>query len=247
MTDWSQLEDAFGSADGIPALLDRFEAAPSSVWPELMDRLCPQLDTAFTASFAALPRLAEIASGQEPERRSWTLLAAGPIVSCARRSPEGMTARTTYAAEIEELARLTDECLHAALDSETYLLLLQTALACEDVAIWDERLDGMVEGEYEVECPHCGVEVFLVIGAEGRFSAIGDYARDDIEKIPLRPTPPQDLDGVAKQLYERALRHGQREVAEGFAHLFGEGECGDCRTVFPVATQVAGWLMPTVV
>ncbi|MFC5641489.1 hypothetical protein [Kitasatospora cinereorecta] len=107
MTDWSKLSDAYGSADGVPDLLDRFEADPPGVWSELVDRLCPQLDTAFSASVAALPRLAGIAAAREPAEH-WTLFAAGPIVSSARRSAEGVAALQLHSSAIEELARLAD-------------------------------------------------------------------------------------------------------------------------------------------
>ncbi|MFE6334816.1 hypothetical protein ACFVOK_16600 [Streptomyces sp. NPDC057798] len=105
MADWAEPSDAYGSADGVPALLDRFEADPWGVWSELMDRLCPMLDTAFSASFAALPRLADIAAGREPAGRHWALFAAGPIVACSRRSAEGVAARDAYASQIAELLR----------------------------------------------------------------------------------------------------------------------------------------------
>ncbi|WP_179279907.1 hypothetical protein [Actinacidiphila glaucinigra] len=87
MTDWSTLIDAYGSAGHVPALLDRFEADPSGVWSELMDHLCPQLDTAFTASFAALPRLAEIATAAGSENLGGVLSAAGAIASCSAECP----------------------------------------------------------------------------------------------------------------------------------------------------------------
>ncbi|MER5635691.1 hypothetical protein ABT095_01900, partial [Kitasatospora sp. NPDC002227] len=143
MTDWSKLSDADGSAEGVPALLDRFEADPRGVWSELMDRLCPQLDTAFSASFAALPRLLEIAAGREPEERSWVLFAAGPIVSCARRSPEGSTVREVYSSQITELARLTDQCLRLPMGVEDYVSMVQMALAFEGIEVWDESLDNL--------------------------------------------------------------------------------------------------------
>ncbi|NEC85738.1 hypothetical protein [Streptomyces sp. SID12501] len=76
MTDGSTLSDACGSAEHVPTLLDRFESDPSGAWSELMDHLYPQLDTAFSASFATLPRLAELASGRSAEDRRWVLLAA---------------------------------------------------------------------------------------------------------------------------------------------------------------------------
>ncbi|MFE7355638.1 hypothetical protein ACFU8Q_21220 [Streptomyces sp. NPDC057543] len=83
MTDWSTLEDACGSAEHVPELLERFAADPDHAWSELMDHLCPQLDTAFSASFAALPRLARLASSCVPEKRQSVLLEAGAIMACA--------------------------------------------------------------------------------------------------------------------------------------------------------------------
>ncbi|WP_405768651.1 hypothetical protein [Streptomyces sp. NBC_01538] len=88
MTDWSTLSDACGSgsAEHVPALLDRFKSDPSGTWSELMDHLCPQLDTAFSASFAALPRLAELASGCGAEDRRWVLLVRHERRRRSRRS-----------------------------------------------------------------------------------------------------------------------------------------------------------------
>lgn len=91
MTDWSALQDACGGAAHVPALLERFADDPSDVWSELMDHLCPQADTAYSASYAALPRLAGIAATCRTEHLGGVLLAAGAIVACApgRPGPRG--------------------------------------------------------------------------------------------------------------------------------------------------------------
>ncbi|MGV9454097.1 hypothetical protein [Streptomyces sp. NPDC003635] len=245
MTDWFELSDAHGSAEGVPALLDRFEADPRGVWSELMDRLCPMLDTAFSASFAALPRLTEIAAGREPGERTWVLFAAGPIVSCARRSVEGVAALGSHASEIAELARLTDESLRLPLDMEDYVGLLQAALAFEGVEVWDEHLDNLVQGEYEVDCPHCGVNLFIVMGEEGFFSCSEDYALGEVERAPLGPADPAELEGVAGRLRDRALADGQSEVARRLPFLFGRAVCGDCGTGFAVADRVVANATPS--
>ncbi|MER7575021.1 hypothetical protein [Streptomyces sp. NPDC126514] len=239
MADWAELSDAYGSADDVPALLDRFEADPRGVWSELMDRLCPMLDTAFSASFAALPRLADIAAGREPDERHWALFAAGPIVACARRSAEGVAARDVYASQIAELLRLTEECLRLPMDMQAYVGLLQAALAFEGVAVWDERLDNLAQGEYEVDCPYCGVNLFVVMGEDGFFSCSNDYALGQVERTPLRPAAPAELEGLAGRLREQTLADRQSALAQRLPYLFGQAECADCGTVFSVADRVA--------
>lgn len=245
MTDWSALSDACGSAEHVPALLDRFEAAPSEVWSELLDHLCPQLEMAFLASFAALPRLARLATRLDPQQRAWVLSAAGAIVSCAP-SPSGADGDVfqVYCAPIAELHSLTDGCLRDTRDLQDYVYMLQDLLSFEGVEIWDRSLTGLVSGEYEVACPYCGVEVFIVITDTGHFSASDDYALRQVEQEPLRPTRPDDLTGLARRLHDRVLADRHERVADGLLYLFGQAICPDCRTAFSVADRIAAKWSP---
>ncbi|MET8699852.1 hypothetical protein ABZW10_13415 [Kitasatospora sp. NPDC004723] len=239
MTDWSTLSDACGSAEHVPALLDRFEADPSGVWSELMDHLCPQLDTVFSASFAALPRLAGFASSGGEEDRRWVLLAAGAIMACA---PSGDEVFEVFSTPIADLHRLTDQCLRETADAENYIYLLQSLLSFEGVEIWDRCLEGLQTGEYEVDCPYCSVNMFIVIGGDDNFAASDDYDLQEVEKTPLHPLAADELEGQAKRLRDRALADGQQLVARGLAYLFGQADCPDCGTVFSVAERVlARW------
>jgi hypothetical protein len=200
MTDWSTLTDACGSAEHVPALLDRFEADPSGVWSELMDHLCPQLDIAFTASFAALPRLAEIATAGRPETLGWVLLAAGAIASCSPGLSDP---------DSPPMGDLTDRRLSQTAETEEYVNLLQALLSFEGVEIWDRSLDGLQTGEYEVGCPYCGVNMFVVIGQDDSFCCTDDYALQEVRKSPLQPARTQELEGLPRRLFTRALADGQ--------------------------------------
>ncbi|WP_430382902.1 hypothetical protein [Streptomyces sp. P10-4] len=244
MTDSPAPEAPYGSAADVPALLDRFAADPPGVWAELMDRLCPMLDTAFPESFAALPRLARIAAARPPAERRWVLAAAGPIVRCARWSAAGAAVRETHAAAIAELARLTEECLRSPLGMVEYAGLLQDALAFEGVAVWDECLERLAEGEYEVACPYCGVNLFLVIGDDGFFSCADDYALGEAERTPLRPADAALPAGPGARLHARALADGQPAFAERLLYLFGQGACTHCGAEFAVADRVADVVSP---
>jgi hypothetical protein len=65
--DWSRLTDAYGPAEGIPALLRRAETdtrpghIAGSTWFDLWSALCHQGDI-YTASYAAVPHLVNLAS-----------------------------------------------------------------------------------------------------------------------------------------------------------------------------------------
>jgi hypothetical protein len=89
-TDWTQLSHAYGSAGDIPALLDRIELAPTAeLWNALWSSLCHQ-GSVYSASFAALPRLAAIAATQPGEQRVNALVLAGAIMAGAGvRTAEG--------------------------------------------------------------------------------------------------------------------------------------------------------------
>lgn len=242
MTDWSTLTDACGPADHVHALLDRFEADASGVWSELMDHLCPQPDTAFTAGFAALPRLAEIATAGGRDTVGWALLAAGAIVACSPGLSEPDGPLTVFPAPIAILHDLTDRRLSETAESEEYVNLLQALLSFEGVEIWDRCLDGLRTGEYEVDCPYCGVNVFVAIGQDGFFCCTDDYALREVQKSPLRPARTQQLEGLPRRLFTRAMADGQESLAHGVRYLFGRAACPDCQTDFSVAERVvAAW------
>ncbi|OEJ36355.1 hypothetical protein [Streptomyces agglomeratus] len=242
MTDWSTLTDACGSAEHVPALLDRFETDPSGVWSELMDHLCPQLDTAFTASFAALPRLAEIARACSPETLGGVLLAGGAIVSCSPGLSDPDSPLTVFSAPIAVLHDLTDRRLSQTAGAEEYVHLLQALLSFEGVEIWDRSLDGLQAGEYEIDCPCCGVTMFVVIGQDDSFCCTDDYALQEVQKSPLQPARTQQLEGLPRRLFRRTLADGHESLAHAVRYLFGRAVCPDCGTEFSVAERVvAGW------
>src|SRR5574341_1296043 len=81
MTDWSRLRHAYGPAAELPELLGRLSPDPKDgAWDDLWSRLCHQ-GTAYSASFAALPKLLAIASGWQPRQRPMILSLAAAIVS----------------------------------------------------------------------------------------------------------------------------------------------------------------------
>ncbi|MFJ9589270.1 hypothetical protein [Streptomyces acidicola] len=247
MTDWSRLSHAYGSAEDIPALLDRIASEPSSeLWNDLWSSLCHQ-GSVYSASFAALPWLAGTAGSDDREQAVSALTLAGAIMAGAGPGPEADDVRVEHAAVVATLLSLANERLRTASDRSEYVYLLESVLAFEGVVGWSEELAwGLTNEEYEVSCPECEEFLFVVFGERGFFCTSDDHALSDdqveAETKPLRPAEPGDLDGIGRRLHDTALADGRREVAAALTYVFGDATCPDCDTDFSVAAQIsADW------
>ncbi|MER5492268.1 hypothetical protein [Streptomyces sp. NPDC002490] len=241
MTDWSRLTHAYGSAADVPDLLDGIVSDPSPErWNDLWATLCHQ-GTVYEASFAALPRLVDLAGADDRDQAVRALVLAGAIVAGADRPPGADGVHVEHAGAVASLLTLANERLRTADDREEYVHLLSSVLAFEGFAGWGEDLAwGLIHEEYEVSCPACGADLFVVIGDRGFFTTSEDYALsdEDVESVPLRPAAPRNLDGVGRRLHDLALADGRREVAHALAHVFGDATCPDCAADFPVAARI---------
>ncbi|WP_329122024.1 hypothetical protein [Streptomyces sp. NBC_01353] len=206
----------------------------AKVWSELWDDLCHQ-GSVYDDSYLALPFLTAIAAGRAPGEPTEAVLMAGLVVSAA---DEERTAR--YTEEIAELLPVARRLLEAAtVDVPAFVHLLQCVLAFEGERVWSAtRLEGLMEEEYEVECPHCSSELFIAFGEHGTFASAGDYVTADPVKAALLPTAPADLDALPARLRHMALEAGHEDVARGLTHLFGRAICPDCEGEFTVSDQV---------
>jgi hypothetical protein len=243
MTDWSHLSHAYGRADNVPALLEQLEPDPAAeCWEELWSHLYHD-GTVYSASFAALPALTSTAAGWEPEDRVMVLSLAGAILAGARQPHGAGDVLERYAAEISALLRLCEQSLRSpalADDPSGFVHLLQAALAFENVPIWDENLDGLIDEEFQVRCPGCDAELFIAMGEYGFFASGEDYATEvNARRTPLVPAHPAELDGLASRLHSTADDAGHKTVAEGLTYLFGTAACTECATTFTVADRVA--------
>ncbi|MER7584481.1 hypothetical protein [Kitasatospora sp. NPDC097691] len=248
MTDWSRLNHAYGAAGDIPALLDRIAAEPSAeLWSDLWSALCHQ-GTVYSASFAALPWLAETATGGNREQAVNALVLAGAIVAGAGQSHKAGDVRSAHAPQISALLTAVGTYRRTASDRADYIHLMEATLAFEGVVGWSEELAwGLGSEEYTVSCPDCEAGLYVVFGERGFFSSSEDHALADggvetIETRALRPSPPADLDGIGRRLHDLALAEGRPEVAHALTYVFGRATCPDCECDFAVAEQIgADW------
>ncbi|MFD4133635.1 hypothetical protein [Streptomyces goshikiensis] len=245
MTDWSRLSHAYGSAEDIPARLDRITADPTSErWNDLWSALCHQ-GSVYSASFAALPWLVGVASTDDRAQAVDALNLAGAIMAGADQPHGAGDVRAKHSAEVATLLSLANEHLRTAADRSEYVYLLENVLSFEGVVGWSEDLAwGLTNEEYEISCPGCAVGLFIVLGERGFFSASGDCALsdDDVETQPLLPADPIGLTGIGRRLHDVALADGQEEVANMLTYVFGDATCPDCEAHFSVAAQIsADW------
>ncbi|MFF4392538.1 hypothetical protein ACFY0G_38220 [Streptomyces sp. NPDC001552] len=156
MTDWPQLSHAYGSAEDIPTLLARIASEPESeLWNDLWSALCHQ-GSVYSASFAALPWLADMAESEDRGQAVNALSLAGAIMAGAEQPHGAGDVRTQHSAEIATLLASVNRRLRTATDRTEYIDLLASMLGFEGVVGWSEDLAwGLGNEEYEVSCPGC--------------------------------------------------------------------------------------------
>ncbi|MFJ1751340.1 hypothetical protein [Kitasatospora sp. NPDC088134] len=243
MTDWSRLHHAYGTAEDVPALLAAMTPDPADdTWGELWSRLYHQ-GSVYTASYAALPALTAAARRWPPTERRMPLFLAGSVIGSTDRPDDTADPHRSHAAEIAELHALTEESLHdpgLAADPGNYASLLGTLLHLEGVEVWGEQLDALQEEEYEVACPACETDNYVVFGEHGHFTTTDGFYmnRDTAPRHPLRPRDPAELTGLARRLHTRTTADGHPDLARKLTYVFGAADCADCGTGFEVAEAV---------
>ncbi|MEU9715971.1 hypothetical protein [Streptomyces sp. NPDC047976] len=222
-------------SDDLPAAFARLGGTEDrQVWSELWDGLCHQ-GSVYEDSYPALPFLAATATGRAPGEPQEAVLMAGLIASAA---DEERTARygEETAALLPVARRLLAEETH---DPVSFVYLLQCVLAFEGERVWSAgRLEGLFEGEYEIDCPSCESGLFIAFGEDGPFASAGDYVTGDPARTELLPADPAALAPLPARLHRTAAGAGHEGTARGLTYLFGRAVCPDCRTGFEVAEQV---------
>jgi hypothetical protein len=250
--DWSTLSHAYGSASDVPAMLADLSPDPqASVWHEIWSRLCHQ-GTVYSASFAALPVLANVAEQWKPKDRCQLLTLAADIlasedVSRVRREEFVRPIQSV----IPQFQRFCQESLAATdVSKHDFIYLLQAARSFEGDRFWGQKLDYLASGEFPGECPHCGVGLYLVIGDHGFFTTAEEWVqglgtksgkiepRPEIHRTAIQPNSGV-LPDVGQWLYERAETAQQMEVASWIRHVFGTSVCPSCDHAFKVQDAIA--------
>lgn len=233
MPEWSRLRDAYGSAEDLPSVLESAES--SGDWDEAYSRLFHQ-GTTYTASFAALPMLTEMALRQPAAGHVAAMdLAAAILSSQDLPTPEAsVRARSDHAQHIGALRALAERRLSEAGSDGEFVYLLQALMAFEDVDPWQRSLDYLADGAAPLTCPTCDQPLLLdLTGAPCTVSSVHD--RDRLTEVrPAAPSP-----GHAEhRLLELAESHGRSPLADPLRALFGTARCPSCPAEFDIADAI---------
>ncbi len=241
MADWASLRHAYGPADDIPALLATASEAglnAGNVWHELWGRLCHQ-GTVYSASYAALPALTHVAS-RAPAAGYMEPLALAAAILGSPTTPEKLRrVREEYRSQVNTLRALGERNLPLAQGGTEFVYAVRTLLALEEPPLWQHELQGLANGELELECPDCDEHLYLPLDSTAFLTRPwpGDEGQAG---NPIRPAALECLSARARQVYDLACEHVGDELGTAVLHLFGRASCPECRTEFPIAQDPRG-------
>ena len=238
MTDWAALHHAYGTAEDVPDLLAAAEDSGTDfgpAWDEVWSRLCHQ-GTVYTASYAALPALLEIANRHPPAGYVAALDLASGIVASTDGPKDHFHFRAEWAATLELLHDLAQRNLPLATDDTEFIYGLQAVLAFENGGVWQRRLNHVADGELPLECPHC--DEFLLLNLDGPQYLLGNYSDASIAPTPVHPVEPS-ADGTEGRILANARSLERTEIATKLTYVFGTFVCPSCGTHFHAADALA--------
>ena len=182
-----------------------------------------------------------MAAAWQPHRRPSILTLIGAIFAGIPHSPDLSMMRSHYSAELPPLQRLADETLQVpSLARGDFVYVVEAAMAFRDVEPWSTQLNRLVDGEFDATCSQCGSSLYIVIGDSGFFTATDDYAlRSDVKTAPIRAAGIEQLDTVARWLYDKAAETRREDVATCIQYLFGYGTCVNCGADLSIPERIA--------
>ncbi|MFD8739732.1 hypothetical protein ACFV06_33140 [Streptomyces sp. NPDC059618] len=230
-------------SERLKALLERAATgrdgqAWSDLWTELYHN--GSLDV---ADPLVLPTLADVSENGDAGEAASALHLAGALLVQADQRHETRNLRHAYATEVARLLTSANRWRQSAPDRNDYCFLVEAVLNLEGEISWAEGLVwGLVNEEYEVECPDpdgCA-SLWVILGERGYFSTAEDDALPGgTGSLPLRPADPGAMEGLGRRLHDLAVADGHPEVAHALTYAFGEATCPECGRRFPVAEQIA--------
>lgn len=255
MVDWTSLRHAYGAAGDVPGLLKKLTPDPTDeVWGELWSRICHQ-GSVYSASFAAIPALADAAACWQPSQRSQPIVLAGCILAsedCLDK--DGRNLVDVFFQENRSVVRWLQELCQESLaqcdlDKVDFIYLLQAARSFDRDEFWGQKLGQLAGWEFSGVCPRCDVDLYLVIGEYGYFATAEDWvstgkgsgtvqARPGVKFAVIEPASGA-LPSSGQWMYDRCIAAQQVELAECIKYIFGTSTCTACGEDFVLQEALA--------
>lgn len=267
---WGKLTGPYGTAEHVPVLLQQLDQAFSQeVFDELFQEFLYHQNTIYTATYAAMPFLAEWACSTSEALVRRELFIHGGIIEAGRDERNaapfpaswsqlaeeiGSAACTElysdYLAAVGRLGSLAEHVLaeaagSAADDAEKRYLLIADAAYRGAVAVANMLLTFHGGDEYVGECPACGSEIYL--WPDEAAGGLQAYEQDPVFHPDQQPQAVYPIsvftEAETKALAERAAMVDERILADQLPFLAGHTNCPACREKLPVWPSLLGTFM----
>ncbi|HAI47066.1 MAG TPA: hypothetical protein DCM50_10270 [Stenotrophomonas sp.] len=239
MPDWNALDDAYGSAETVGAMLEELGAGSGEVdWEVLWSHLCHQ-STVYSASLQALPYLLRAALKAVPAQRIEPLVLAGAIVSHADGVPVQVPGHPQLLSLLQDCtAQTLRELARDDLSEASFLHLLQARLAFGGERVWSRALAGVLEGELSGVCPACQVDLYIGIDPPQAFVTHQEWIGGGAVRTAAIEAGAGDPASESERwLLEMARAHRAGFIAT-LALLLGTSRCTRCETAFELREAV---------
>ncbi|WP_442604127.1 hypothetical protein [Paenibacillus sp. KN14-4R] len=254
---WGKLTGPYSSADNVPVLLQQLmQEYSQEVFDELFQEYLFHQDTIYTATYAAMPFLAQLAcSTSDAEVRKELFINCG-IIEASRDVPDEATFPASWAELAEDVGSSVCTELHReyveaigklrALTKEVFAYTAQHSIDEIDkryILVADAAYRGsyipasMLKtfssgDEYVAVCPACKEDVFIWPN-EDHAGILQAYEHDPVfhtgQESHLIVPAASFADEEVRALAERAAAIGEQILAEHLHYLAGETVCPSCR------------------
>lgn len=267
---WGKLTGPYGTAEHVPVLLQQLDQAFSQeAFDELFQEYLYHQNTIYTATYAAMPFLAEWACSTSEALVRRELFIHGGIIEAGRdeRDAElfpaswsqlaeeiGHAACTElysgYIAAVDRFGSLAEQVLAeaagpAADDAEKRYLLIADAAYRGSVAVANMLLTFHGGDEYVGECPACGSEIYL--WPDEATGGLQAYEQDPVFHPDQEPQAVYPIsaftEAETKALAERVAMVSEPILADHLPFLAGHTHCPACRESLPVWPSLLGTFM----
>ena len=186
---WADLEQAYGSAANVPAMLDKLRhMRDRDAWDDIWASLCHQ-GTVYTATYAAVPHIFDIFQSASEAEREEFIMFFGRVAASLDGAPIPKRLESEYAKAIQAVAEVAREfLLSRSWETADYLFTLQAVAGLNGCHGPGHFLEWIYNEECQINCIECDQFLIVAIRETGFFAyAAGDFLKPVSDEIEVKP------------------------------------------------------------